>query len=207
MSTSSSGPRSSLASSAPNGVSSPSPTGRSRLVTTLTAARASASSSRLISAASAISSSVGSRPSLAASSRLTPRDPALALPEVNRDPDRPGAVVQRALDRLADPERGVGGELVALAPVELLGGADQPEDALLDQVEQRQVVALVFAGVGDHQPQVRVHQRAPWPRGRRARSAWPARPPRRGSAADSGEPPGGTATSRRSSARARSSFT
>ena len=53
-------------------------------------------------------------------------------------------VREAALDRLADPEGRVGRELVALAPVELLGGADQAEDALLDQVEQRQLVPLVL---------------------------------------------------------------
>ena len=83
-------------------------------------------------------------------------DLALALPDVNRQPDRPALVREAALDRLADPEGRVGGELVALAPVELLRGADQAEDALLDEVEQRQLVALVALGQRDHQPQVGV---------------------------------------------------
>src|SRR5919199_519112 len=50
-------------------------------------------------------------------------DLALADADVRRDADRSGAVLDPALDGLADPERRVGGELVALAPVELLGRA------------------------------------------------------------------------------------
>ena len=82
---------------------------------------------------------------------------ALALGDVRRQADRAPAVVQRALDRLPDPQRRVGREAEALAPVELLHGADQSEDALLDQVEQRQIAdALVLAGDRDDEPQVRV---------------------------------------------------
>ena len=136
--------------------------------------------------ASATSSSVGSRSSFAFSSRSAARDLALAVADVRRDPDRPGAVLDAALDRLADPEGRVGGELVALAPVELLGGADQPEDALLDEVEQRQVVGRVLLGERDDQAQVRVDQPLLGRRGRRARCAWRARPPRARSAAGSG---------------------
>ena len=45
-------------------------------------------------------------------------------------------VGQPAADRLAHPQGAVGGELEALAPVELLDGANQPEHALLDQIAQ-----------------------------------------------------------------------
>src|SRR4051794_15352422 len=45
-------------------------------------------------------------------------------------------------DRLADPPGGVGGELEALAPVELLDRVHQAEVALLDEVEQRQAGRL-----------------------------------------------------------------
>src|SRR5213592_2287160 len=65
------------------------------------------------------------------------------LDHVHRDPDRPRLVRDRARDRLADPPRRVGRELVALAVVELLHGADQAERALLDQVEERQPAAEV----------------------------------------------------------------
>ena len=43
-----------------------------------------------------------------------------------------------------------------LAPVELLDGADQPDHALLDQVEQREAVPLVALRDRDDEPQVRV---------------------------------------------------
>jgi hypothetical protein len=75
---------------------------------------------------------------------------------VHRDPDRARLVGDAALDRLADPERRVGRELVAAPPIELLGGADQPENALLDQVEQRQVVALVALRERHDEAQIRV---------------------------------------------------
>ena len=84
------------------------------------------------------------------------RDLALALADVHRDPDRTRPVGQPALDRLADPEGGVGRELVAAAPVELLRRADQPEDPLLDEIQQRQLLPLVLLGDRDHEPQVGV---------------------------------------------------
>jgi len=48
-----------------------------------------------------------------------------ALDHVHGDADRARLVGQRARDRLADPPGGVGGELEAAAPVELLDRADQ----------------------------------------------------------------------------------
>src|SRR5215212_4381666 len=87
---------------------------------------------------------------------LRARDLSLALADVHGEPDRPPLVCEAALDRMADPERRVGGELVALSPVELLGGADQPKDPLLDQVEQRQLVALVALRERDDEPEVGV---------------------------------------------------
>ena len=90
---------------------------------------------------------------------LGARDLLLALDDVHRDPDRPRLVRDAALDGLADPPGRIGGELEALAVVELLDRPDQPDDPLLDQVEQRQAVPLVALGDRDDQPQVRVdHQ-------------------------------------------------
>src|SRR5205814_7627327 len=64
-----------------------------------------------------------------------------------------------ALHRLTDPPRRVRRELEALAVVELLGRADQPDDPLLDQVEQRQAVALVLLRDRHDEAEVRVdHQ-------------------------------------------------
>ena len=57
---------------------------------------------------------------------------------------------------LADPVRRVGRELEAAAPVELLGRADQAEDPLLDEVEQRQLVLRVALGDRDDEREVGV---------------------------------------------------
>src|SRR4029453_16297565 len=83
-------------------------------------------------------------------------DLGLALEDVHRDPDLARLVADAALDGLADPPRGVRGELEALPPVELLGGADEADDALLDQVAERQPVALVALRDRDDQAQVGV---------------------------------------------------
>ena len=70
------------------------------------------------------------------------------------DADRPRLVGERAGDRLPDPPGGVGRELEALAVVELLRRANQPDRAFLDQVEERQrrVVELRF-GLNGEPPQ------------------------------------------------------
>ena len=59
-------------------------------------------------------------------------------------------------DRLADPPGRVGGELEALAVVELLGRAHQAERSLLDQVEEREPLVAVVLGDRDDQAQVRL---------------------------------------------------
>jgi hypothetical protein len=76
------------------------------------------------------------------------------LAHVDREPDRPARVLEAALDRLADPQRAVGREPEALAPVELLDGADEAEHALLHQVAHRQALTLVLAGDAHHEPEV-----------------------------------------------------
>ena len=76
------------------------------------------------------------------------------LADVHRDADRARVVLEPALHRLADPPGRVGRELEAAAVVELLDRPDQAEDALLDQVEERQPEPAVALGVRDHQPQV-----------------------------------------------------
>ena len=76
------------------------------------------------------------------------------LDHVDRDADRPALVGDRARHRLADPPRRVGRELVAAAVVELLDRADQPERALLDQVQERQAAAEVALGDRDDEAQV-----------------------------------------------------
>ena len=72
--------------------------------------------------------------------------------------DRAAGVLQAALDRLADPQGGVGREAKALAPVELLARADQPEHALLDEIAQGQALVLVAPRVGRDEAQVGVDE-------------------------------------------------
>src|SRR6185437_9333762 len=87
---------------------------------------------------------------------LDPRDLALALGDVHRHADRARGVVQPALDRLTDPQRRVRGELEASAPVELLGGANKPDHALLDEVAKRETLALVLLRDGHDEAEVRI---------------------------------------------------
>src|SRR6266487_4143080 len=62
----------------------------------------------------------------------------------------------RALARLPDPPGGVRRELESATPVELLDRAVEADDPLLDEVAQRETVALVALGDRDDQAQVRV---------------------------------------------------
>src|SRR6266540_5554821 len=90
---------------------------------------------------------------------LGARDLLLALDDVDGDANRPRLVGDAALHRLADPPGRVGRELVAAAPVELLDRADQPDDPLLDQIEQGDSMALVLLRDRDDQAEIRVdHQ-------------------------------------------------
>src|ERR1019366_7222980 len=87
---------------------------------------------------------------------LRPADLVELLDDVDGDPDRARLVSERTGDRLADPPRGVGRELEALAVVELLRRPHETDRALLDQVQERQpLVAVVFRD-RDDQPQVRL---------------------------------------------------
>ena len=64
-------------------------------------------------------------------------------------------LVERPTDGLADPEGGVGGELEALAPVELVDRVLESEVALLHQVEQvHPGWQRVAAGDADHEAKV-----------------------------------------------------
>ena len=59
-----------------------------------------------------------------------------ALVDVRRHADRRATGSQRSAARLADPPGGVRRELEPLAPVELLDRPVEPDDAVLDQVEE-----------------------------------------------------------------------
>ena len=85
-------------------------------------------------------------------------EPGERVAGVDREPDGATGVGDAAGDGLADPPGGVGGELEALAPVELLDRVHQAEVALLDEVEERQARRLVLLGDRDDQPQVRLHE-------------------------------------------------
>src|SRR4029453_8782460 len=78
--------------------------------------------------------------------RLRARELDAPLVHVRRNADRRRLVRDRALARLANPPGGVGRELEALPPVELLDGTVEPDHALLDEIQQRQVLALVALG-------------------------------------------------------------
>ena len=61
-------------------------------------------------------------------------------------------------DGLTDPPRGIGGELEALLPVELLDGSDEAQVAFLNQVEEEHATTGVALGQRHHESQVRLQQ-------------------------------------------------
>ena len=75
------------------------------------------------------------------------------------DADGAGLVGDGAADRLADPPRGVRGELVAALVLELVHRAHQADVAFLDQVQEAEAAVGVALGDGDHEAQVRLHER------------------------------------------------
>src|SRR6478736_3806567 len=80
------------------------------------------------------------------------------LDHVDRDADRPRLVRDRARDRLPDPPRGVGGELVAAAVLELVDGLHQADVAFLDQIEELQATVGVLLGDRDDETEVGLDQ-------------------------------------------------
>src|SRR5215218_713906 len=93
-------------------------------------------------------------PELRLELRRSPTELQPALVDMRRHADRRRLVRDGALARLPDPPGGVGRELVAPAPVELLDGAVQPDHALLDEIAERQPMALVALRDRDHQAEV-----------------------------------------------------
>ena len=79
---------------------------------------------------------------------------------MHRDADGAGLVCDGAGDGLTDPPGGVGGEAEAAVAVELFSGLDEADVALLDQVEECQIVAHVLLGDGNDQTQVGFAQAA-----------------------------------------------
>jgi hypothetical protein len=86
-------------------------------------------------------------------------EPPDVLAGLDGQPDHAALVADGAADRLADPDRRVGGEAVAAAGVELLHGADQANGALLDEVGERHAVLLALVALGhvDDEPEVGLH--------------------------------------------------
>ena len=78
------------------------------------------------------------------------------LDDVDGHADRARLVGERPGDRLADPPGRIGRELEPSAPVELLDGADQPERALLDEVEEGQALVAVVLRDRDDEAEVRL---------------------------------------------------
>ena len=86
-----------------------------------------------------------------------PRDAVGALRllgHLHGHPDRVAVLLDGALQGLADPPRGVGGEAEAALPVELVDGPHQAERALLDQVAEVDAPVLVPPRPVDHQAEV-----------------------------------------------------
>ena len=84
------------------------------------------------------------------------RDLHAPLVDVDRHADRRGLVRDRPLACLADPPGGIGRELVAATPVELLDRAVQPQRPLLDQVEERHAEPAVPLRDRHDEPEVRL---------------------------------------------------
>ncbi len=80
---------------------------------------------------------------------------------MHRDADGAGLVGDGPGDGLADPPRGVGGELIPPSVVELLHRPNEPDVPLLGQIEERHPVRRVPLGDRDHQAKVRLDQPLP----------------------------------------------
>ena len=104
--------------------------------------------------ASAISAIVGAPAEALAEAERGLLDRPDHVDHVDGKPDGPALVAEAPGDGLADPPRGIGGELEALAPVELLDGPDEAQVALLHQIEEVEAAARVALGDGDDQAQV-----------------------------------------------------
>src|SRR5207244_2769675 len=85
----------------------------------------------------------GLAPELLEEFALGPDDLVQPLDDLRGKADRARLVDQRPPQRLSDPPARVGREPETPPPVVLLDRADQPQRALLDQVEKRQPLATV----------------------------------------------------------------
>ena len=93
---------------------------------------------------------------LAAKPPLGADDLVVLVDDVDGHANRAALVGDRARDGLADPPRRIRRELVAAAPVELLGGADEADRPLLDEIEERQPLVAVALRNRDDEAEVRL---------------------------------------------------
>ena len=140
----------------PNSDSSSSPTGFSSETGVCDVRRIDSTSSTVISRSTRDLVVRRLAAALGAQLALGAHDLVQLLDDVDRHADRARLVGERPRDRLADPPRRVRRELVALAPVELLGRAHEADRPLLDQVEERQALVAVALRDRDDEPQVRL---------------------------------------------------
>src|SRR5262249_9652886 len=85
-----------------------------------------------------------------------PDDLVQLLHYMDGHPDRAALVRERTRDCLANPPGRVGRELVALAPVELLGGANEADRPFLDQIEEREPLVAVALRDRDDEAKIRL---------------------------------------------------
>jgi hypothetical protein len=85
-------------------------------------------------------------------------DPVEGARPVERHPDDAALLRQGQENGLPDPPDRVGDELDPLGLVEFVGGPDQSEVALVDQVGQRHTLVLVFLGDRHHEAEVAADQ-------------------------------------------------
>jgi hypothetical protein len=76
------------------------------------------------------------------------------LDHVHRNTDGARLIGDRTGDRLPDPPRRIGRELVTAAVFELVDRLHQADIAFLDQIEELQAAIGVFLGDGDDEAQV-----------------------------------------------------
>src|SRR5215831_15778384 len=79
------------------------------------------------------------------------------LDHVHGDADGAGLVGDRAGDGLANPPRGVGGELVAATVLELVHRLHESDVAFLDQIEELEPAVRVLLGDGNDEAEVGLH--------------------------------------------------
>jgi hypothetical protein len=77
---------------------------------------------------------------------------------VQRDPDNAALLSEGLEYGLPNPPHGITDELDALGFVELVGGANETEVALVDQIEERDPLVLILFGDRHDKPEVRADQ-------------------------------------------------